>query len=53
MCSIYVEYIDYIAKLVEYADIMEKEFFVVVPFDPLRAQKLNILQRFWKTRCGI
>ncbi len=42
------EYVEYIAKLVEYADIMEKEFFVVVPYDPLRAQKPNIIQKFFQ-----
>lgn len=42
------EYVEYIAKLVEYADIMEKEFYVVVPYDPFRAQKLNILQKFFQ-----
>jgi hypothetical protein len=42
------EYIEYISKLVEYADIMEKEFFVVVPMDPFRAQKLNIFQKFFQ-----
>lgn len=31
------EYADYIQRLVEYADIMEKEFYVVVPYDPARA----------------
>ncbi|MEZ4086988.1 MAG: hypothetical protein R3B71_01430 [Candidatus Gracilibacteria bacterium] len=42
------EYIEYVSKLVEYADIMEKEFFVVVPYDPFRAQKLNIFQKFFQ-----
>lgn len=42
------EYIEYVAKLVEYADIMEKEFYVIVPRDPFRAQKLNILQKFFQ-----
>ena len=32
-----VEYAEYIKKLVEYADIMEKEFYVVVPYDPGRS----------------
>lgn len=41
------EYIEYIAKLVEYADVMEKEFYVIVPYDPFRAQKPNILQKFF------
>jgi hypothetical protein len=42
------EYIDYIQRLVEYADIMEKEFYVIVPFDPFRSVKPNILQRFFQ-----
>ena len=42
------EYIEYISKLVEYADIMEKEFYVVVPYDPFRSQKLNIFQKFFQ-----
>lgn len=42
------EYIEYISKLVEYADIMEKEFYVIVPYDPFRAQKVNILQKFFQ-----
>lgn len=40
------EYVEYISKLVEYADIMQKEFFVVVPYDPYRAQKISIIQKF-------
>ncbi len=40
------EYVEYIAKLVEYADIMQKEFFVIVPNDPFRAQKINMIQKF-------
>jgi len=44
------EYIEYIKKLVEYADIMEKNFFVVVPHDPLRAQAPSTFKRFlWST----
>lgn len=42
------EYIEYIAKLVEYADIMEKDFLVVVPMDPARSVKPNILQKFFQ-----
>jgi len=42
------EYVEYISKLVEYADIMEKSFYVVVPYDPFRAQKLNIFQKFFQ-----
>lgn len=40
------EYVEYVAKLVEYADIMQKDFYVIVPLDPFRAQKPNILQKF-------
>lgn len=43
------EYVEYIAKLVEYADIMEKEFYVIVPNDPFRSQKLNIVQKFFQS----
>lgn len=43
-----LEYVEYIGKLVEYADIMEKEFFVVVPCDPYRSQNLNIFQKFFQ-----
>jgi len=42
------EYIEYIAKLVEYADIMEKKFYVVVPQNPPRAEKKSFLQSFWE-----
>lgn len=42
------EYIEYVSKLVEYADIMEKEFYVIIPHNPFRAQKLNIFQKFFQ-----
>lgn len=42
------EYMDYIQRLVEYADIMQKEFYVIIPFDPFRAVKPNIIQRFFQ-----
>lgn len=41
-----LEYAEYIKKLVEYADIMEKDFFVIVPHDPLRAKKVSTIQKF-------
>ena len=41
-----LEYAEYVQKLIEYADIMEKNFYVVVPFDPYRTQKLNIFEKF-------
>lgn len=40
------EYAEYIQKLVEYADIMEKSFYVVVPYDPYRSQNLNLFSKF-------
>jgi hypothetical protein len=40
------EYCDYIQKLVEYADIMEKKFYVVVPYDPYRARKQSVFSKF-------
>lgn len=42
------EYVEYIGKLVEYADIMEKEFYVVVPYDPYRSERLNFMQKFFQ-----
>src|SRR3989338_9362644 len=40
------EYCEYVKKLIEYADIMEKNFYVVVPYDPYRAQNLNVFSKF-------
>lgn len=40
------EYIEYIERLLEYADIMEKSFYVIVPFDPFRAQKKSLWAKF-------
>lgn len=41
------DYIDYIQRLIEYADIMEKEFYVIIPSDPPRAVKQNFIESFW------
>jgi len=41
------EYIEYVARLVEYADIMEKKFYIVVPKNPLRAIKKSNWRSFW------
>ena len=41
-----MEYCEYIEKLVEYADIMEKKFYVVIPYDPYRAQNKNMFSKF-------
>lgn len=40
------DYIDYIERLIEYADIMQKEFYVIVPYDPPRAKKPTLIQKF-------
>lgn len=40
------EYIEYISRLVEYADIMEKEFYVVIPQDPYGKEKKSIIRSF-------
>lgn len=40
------QYCEYIQKLIEYADIMEKSFYVVVPYDPYRSQNLNLFSKF-------
>jgi hypothetical protein len=42
-----VEYAQYIKRLVEYADIMEKEFYVVVPYDPGRIQSGEATKKFF------
>jgi type IV secretory pathway VirB4 component len=43
------EYMDYIQRLVEYADIMEKSFYVIVPFNPYRSKKPSLIQRFFQS----
>lgn len=40
------EYIEYISRLVEYADIMEKEFYVVVPQDAFGKEKQSFVRSF-------
>ena len=40
------EYIEYIQKLVEYSDIMQKQFFVVIQMNPSRAEKTSIFSKF-------
>lgn len=41
------DYSDYIQRLIEYADIMEKDFLVVVPTDPPRSSSQNFVEKFW------
>lgn len=40
------EYIEYITRLVEYADIMEKQFYVVIPQDPFGQEHRGFLKSF-------
>lgn len=40
------EYIDYIKRLLEYADIMEKKFYVVVPYETLAKKKASAFGKF-------
>ncbi|MFH1534156.1 MAG: hypothetical protein ABID64_04460, partial [Nitrospirota bacterium] len=42
------EYSQYIRKLVEYADIMQKDFYVVIPHNPSRVAGSNIFQSFFQ-----
>lgn len=42
------DYADYIQRLIEYADIMEKEFYIVVSMNPARAVKQNFIEKFWE-----
>jgi type IV secretory pathway VirB4 component len=44
-----LQYAEYIQKLVEYADIMEKNFFVVVPLDPYRTQDQGTIAKFMQS----
>lgn len=39
------DYIDFVASFVEYSDIMEKDFFIIIPHEPTRT-KQNFFQRF-------
>jgi len=42
------EYGEYIHRLVEFADIMEKKFYVIIPFDPPRSMGKGMFQKFWE-----
>lgn len=44
-----MEYADYVKKLVEYADIMEKAFYIVIPYDPGRVQAESFIQKFFQS----
>ncbi len=40
-----IEYIDFIQKFVELTDIMNKSFYLVIPYNPLGAEKEKILDK--------
>lgn len=40
------EYIEYVSRLVEYADIMEKQFYVVIPQDPIGEERRSFFKSF-------
>lgn len=40
------EYQEYVEKLIEYADIMEKKFYVIVPVDAPTGTKIGFIDRF-------
>ncbi|MBP7057407.1 hypothetical protein KBB08_02865, partial [Candidatus Gracilibacteria bacterium] len=40
------DYIDFVASFVEYSDIMEKDFYIVVSHEPDRVKSGNFIQRF-------
>ncbi len=41
-----LEYADFVKKLVEYTDIMQKDFYVIVPYDPIRSRGVPLIQKF-------
>lgn len=41
-----LEYVDYIKRLLEYADIMEKKFYVVIPYESLAKKKSSLFGKF-------
>lgn len=41
-----LQYIDYVNRLLEYADIMDKSFYVVIPYESLASQKTNFFTKF-------
>jgi hypothetical protein len=40
------QYVDYIERLLEYADIMEKNFYVVVPYETVSSTKVSMFTKF-------
>ncbi len=44
------DYLTYMRRLIEYADIMEKKFYVVVPYDSsAKPTKENVFKQFWRS----
>ena len=40
------QYVDYIERLLEYADIMDKNFYIVVPFETVTSNKVSMFTKF-------
>lgn len=40
------QYVDYIERLLEYADIMDKSFYIVVPFETVSSNKVSMFTKF-------
>jgi len=41
-----LEYADYISRLLDYVDIMDKKFYIVVPFETFTSKKVSIFTKF-------
>jgi len=42
-------YANYIKELVEYSNIMEKSFYVIIPYTPLRSEKKGLIAKFMES----
>lgn len=40
------DYVEYVQRLLEYADIMSKSFYVVIPYESFASQKVSIFTKF-------
>jgi type IV secretory pathway VirB4 component len=47
------QYIDFIAELLEYSNIMEKRFFIIVPFYPTGTEKVGVLKNLFSGKEGV
>ncbi len=47
------QYIDFIAELLQFSNIMEKRFFLVVPFYPTGTEKVNVVKNLFSGKEGV